>query len=237
VLARLGGKLAREVVAVADRVRQDYGIEPCSVIHNGVTSSPAEDGREAAPPSAPGDGAGLHLIFAGRVTETKGIFVLLQALARASSRAGRIRLTAYGSIDQLERYEEAKRSLGIQDIVEDRGFREDSLQRDGRVPVTEVSLRVSINRDDFPGRSRRAGLDDAPEQEGNQRAARGQGRIRGSVTDENEGRRRGPPPRSPCVQFAVRKDDAVLGEGVSSSELAQRQGESHLASHARGDRG
>ena len=125
MLARLGGKLAREVVAVADRVRQDYGIEPCSVIHNGVTSSPAEDGREAAPPSAPGDGAGLHLIFAGRVTETKGIFVLLQALARASSRAGRIRLTTYGSIDQLERYEEAKRSLGIQGIVEDRGFQEE----------------------------------------------------------------------------------------------------------------
>ena len=125
VLARLGGKLAREVVAVADRVRQDYGIEPCSVIHNGVTSSPAESGPEAGPPSAPGVGAGLHLIFAGRVTETKGIFVLLQALARASSRAGRIRLTTYGSIDQLERYEEAKRSLGIQDIVEDRGFRED----------------------------------------------------------------------------------------------------------------
>src|SRR5437867_3222993 len=123
--ARLGARLASEVVAVADRVRQDYAIERCSVIHNGVTPAPKSDGPSPAPASRARDSLGLHLIFAGRVTETKGIFDLLRALALASSHVEGIRLTTYGSMDSPERYEEAKRSLGIQGIVEDRGFQEE----------------------------------------------------------------------------------------------------------------
>jgi glycosyltransferase involved in cell wall biosynthesis len=66
----------------------------------------------------------LNLVFAGRVTETKGVFVLLEALARATSRVKTVRLTTYGHIDTPERYDTAKRSLGVRDLVEDRGFDE-----------------------------------------------------------------------------------------------------------------
>ncbi len=114
--------LANRVVSVSDRVGRDFGLMTCTIIHNGVrlheaTATNASELQLLVTRRPP-----LDLVFAGRVTRTKGIYVLLDALSRAEREVPGIRLTTFGSIDSPEEYEAAKKSLSIAQHVSDRGY-------------------------------------------------------------------------------------------------------------------
>ena len=113
--------LAKEAIAVADLVAADCGLSEVQVIRNGVPI-PTEPARAPNRCSTP------RLVFAGRVTASKGIFVLLEALATVD-RVNPISLITFGPVDDSREYAAAKRRLGLESRVEDTGVDPGWLQR------------------------------------------------------------------------------------------------------------
>jgi len=113
--------LAKEAIAVADLVAADCGLSEVQVIRNGVPI-PTEPAPKPNRYSTP------RLVFAGRVTATKGIFVLLEALARVN-RTNPISLITFGPVDDPSEYDAAKRRLRLEGRVEDAGVDPSWLRR------------------------------------------------------------------------------------------------------------
>ena len=122
VQARIATGLASRLVTVSDRIRNDFPGHDWTIIPNGVSiedSSFTHKGSEDMLPTAEET---LELVFAGRVTRTKGIFTLLEAIALARQRLTSIRLVTFGPSDSPGEYASVKRHLGIENLVVDRGF-------------------------------------------------------------------------------------------------------------------
>jgi len=112
-LTRAASSLAGAAVAVSTRIAMDFGIADYTVVPNGV---------EASAP-AQGDARGTFaIVFVGRVTQTKGAYVLLEALEKASRTIPALRLVMYGPVDDAGHYDRVKSSLGVAGLVDDRGF-------------------------------------------------------------------------------------------------------------------
>ena len=118
LLARAAAKLARVPVVVSRYVATSLGVLRSRTIPNGVRVSPHPLAlrRTSSPEGS------LDLVFVGRVTRTKGAFVLLEALSKAARELPAVHLTTFGPIDDLDGYRRAKDSLGVSVRVEDRGF-------------------------------------------------------------------------------------------------------------------
>lgn len=115
----LASRLADTAVAVSARVETDFMVARCRIIPSGV-SIPQEGAKTDSL-----SGAELQetsLVFAGRVSHDKGAYDLLEALHRARRELHSIRLTTFGPIESPLTYREAKRVLGVDELVEDRGF-------------------------------------------------------------------------------------------------------------------
>lgn len=118
--ARIATSLASRLVTVSDRIRSDFPGRRWTTIPNGVSVSDANS-PDPLPEKGPRDGS-LDLVFTGRLTGTKGIFTLLEAMALARDRLPGVRLVTFGPSDSPTEYAKAKRRLGIDDIVVDRGY-------------------------------------------------------------------------------------------------------------------
>jgi glycosyltransferase involved in cell wall biosynthesis len=59
------------------------------------------------------------------VTRTKGAYVLLEALGKAARKLPNVRLVMYGPVDDVEEYSRMKISLGVEGLVDDRGYEPD----------------------------------------------------------------------------------------------------------------
>jgi len=117
VLAFLASRLAHESVFVSKRIRADFGIEDSRVIPNGVEIPDLRSG----PPTVPGNGGRFQIVFAGRVTQTKGVFVLLEALGKSKRDLDDVTLRTFGPIEDRISYERAKQTFGVESLVEDHG--------------------------------------------------------------------------------------------------------------------
>src|SRR5437879_422808 len=106
VLTFLSSRLARVSVFVSGRIGTDFGIEESRVIPNGVE---IPDLHSARPP-VPSNGGRLQMVFAGRVTHTKGVFVLLEALGKSKKDLGSAVLQTFGPIEDRISYERAKQT-------------------------------------------------------------------------------------------------------------------------------
>ncbi len=125
------GRLAREITFVCADGARAFGQPLGRVIYNGVDTSFRDH------PSAPREvvrgelslGDAFVLAFAGRVTRSKGIYELLEALGQLSVREGGAdpRLLTFGPVPEGERagYAARKQALGINRRVWDFGFRRD----------------------------------------------------------------------------------------------------------------
>ncbi len=120
LLARLEARCADATVVLSPRVADDFSLRAYRIIPNGVTVPPVVDELLSAPDAARSDG--LTLVFVGRVTRTKGVFVLLEALASLQARLPGLRLTTFGPVDEPIEYEGAKQKLGVDSVVSDEGF-------------------------------------------------------------------------------------------------------------------
>jgi len=114
-------RMAAQAVAVSGRVRDDFPRNHWIIIPNGVDvrRPPAGGDRRGGTTLEPGS---IEIVFVGRVTRTKGVFTLLEALHLLVDTLKVVRLTTYGPIDSPMEYETAKRRLGVERLVTDRGF-------------------------------------------------------------------------------------------------------------------
>jgi len=120
VLAFLASRLARVSVLVSERIGKDFGIEKSRVIPNGVDIPALHSKR----PTIPGNNGPFQLVFAGRVTQTKGVFVLLEALGKAKKDLDSVALQTFGPMEDRISYERAKQTFGVAGLVEDHGHDE-----------------------------------------------------------------------------------------------------------------
>lgn len=120
ILTALQNRLVDSIVVVSSKVAETYRLREFRVISNGVdpTRPPLSQSETVNAPEA----RPLEVVFAGRVTQTKGIFVLLRALAQAKEVIGDVQLTTFGPIDDPVEYEHEKQSLGVAGRVRDMGF-------------------------------------------------------------------------------------------------------------------
>ena len=116
----LASRFADATVAVSARVETDFMVARCRIIPSGV-SIPREGAKKTGSLSGV-EPQEASLVFAGRVSHDKGVYDLLEALQRARRELRSIRLTTFGPIESPSAYGEAKRALGVDDLVEDRGF-------------------------------------------------------------------------------------------------------------------
>lgn len=122
VSGKLATSLASRRVTVSDRIRVGLPGHSWTIIPNGVSESDATSTRAISERPSGDLETAPDLVFAGRVTETKGIFTLLRAIALARARLPNVRLVTFGPVDSPHDYSEAKRQLGIDHAVVDRGF-------------------------------------------------------------------------------------------------------------------
>jgi len=115
----LASRFADTTVAVSARVETDFMVTQCRIIPNGV-SIPRDGTKTDSPSDAELQKASL--VFAGRVSHDKGVYDLLEALQRARRELRSIRLTTFGPVESPLTYREAKTALGVDDLIEDRGF-------------------------------------------------------------------------------------------------------------------
>jgi glycosyltransferase involved in cell wall biosynthesis len=130
VWTRLSLAVATERVFVSSSTQATFGTSG-RIIYNGVDTT-SKDRRSASREEVRGElnlGGAFVLAFAGRVTRSKGIYELLEALGQLSARerGADPRLLTFGPIPEPERAEYAarKQALGISNRVRDFGFRRD----------------------------------------------------------------------------------------------------------------
>lgn len=120
LLTRAQSRYADRVVVLSQSTARAFGLSRYVVIPNGVQVPPSA--RESSR-SSDGPGAGgLEVVFAGRVTRSKGIYVVLEALAHARHEVPGLHMTTYGQVDEPAEYARAKQSFGVEDLVHDAGF-------------------------------------------------------------------------------------------------------------------
>ncbi len=114
---RLTARLADAVVApsqvTARELETDYGCRVAAVIANGVTAPELPP----QPPGGAGVGAGVEVLYAGRLRTRKAVAVLVEAFARVRARAVGARLRLLGDGEQRPALEAQVRRLGLEEAV------------------------------------------------------------------------------------------------------------------------
>jgi len=112
------GRCSTELVFVSEHTRRSFAADDHPVIYNGVNTDrfhPVGEGGEVRPEKSP-----LRIVFVGRLTKTKGILDLMDALGivQRSHGSTSFRLTAVGEMASEEKGEilERIRKLGIEDV-------------------------------------------------------------------------------------------------------------------------
>lgn len=121
-IERRGMHAAARVIAVSERTKQiivkNYGV-PASkvvVVHNGIESRPIAPRKPREPRRE------KVVLFLGRVTRQKGPEFFVRAAARVAERLRNVRFVVAGTGDQLPRMVGLSRELGIDHLVEFKGF-------------------------------------------------------------------------------------------------------------------
>lgn len=112
-------RIAAATVAVSERVASDFRVRNARIIRNGVPIGPPAVARDTE--GQPVRGVTLDLVYAGRITPSKGIAELLDAISKVSASVPEVHLTTFGPVDDAAGYERAKRYHGVKQLVTDLG--------------------------------------------------------------------------------------------------------------------
>ena len=96
---------------MASTVRRDVGKTPVVQAYNGIEFPPAAPFRRTR-----------NILFVGRLEIVKGVDTLLRAIALARREVAGVSLTIVGDGTDRQRFQELARTLGLEDIVEFRGW-------------------------------------------------------------------------------------------------------------------
>jgi glycosyltransferase involved in cell wall biosynthesis len=111
----------QHIIAISQHTAE--GLKRCGIPDRRISVVPPWVDCDAIEKTPAGD-TPSDILFAGRLVETKGVHLLLQALARLRERLPEIRCRVIGEGPERQRLENMSRELGLQDCVEFSGFLE-----------------------------------------------------------------------------------------------------------------